>query len=68
LQRQYLRRLVVPTARLFGLPEQYAYLEQSLVRFPSGPEQERLAAAAGFSHARHRLQAAGQMGILQLVA
>ena len=68
LQRQYLRRLVVPTARLFGLPEQYAYLEQSLLRFPSGPEQERLAAAAGFSHARHRLLAAGQMAILQLVA
>ena len=68
LQRQYLRRLVVPTARLFGLPEQYAYLEQSLLRFPSGPEQERLAAAAGFSHARHRQLAAGQMGILQLVA
>jgi demethylmenaquinone methyltransferase/2-methoxy-6-polyprenyl-1,4-benzoquinol methylase len=67
-QRQYLRLLVVPTARLFGLPEQYAYLEQSLLRFPSGPEQERLAAAAGFSHARHRLLAAGQMGMLQLVA
>jgi demethylmenaquinone methyltransferase/2-methoxy-6-polyprenyl-1,4-benzoquinol methylase len=60
--------LVVPTARLFGLPEQYAYLEQSLLRFPSGPEQERLAAAAGFSHARHRQLAAGQMGMLQLVA
>ena len=68
LQRQYLRRLVVPTARLFGLPDQYAYLEQSLLRVPSGPEQERLAAAAGFSHARHQLLAAGQMGILQLVA
>ena len=67
-QRAYLRRLVVPTARAFGVPEQYAYLEESLQRFPTGPEQERLAREAGFSHAHHRLLAAGQMGLLELVA
>jgi ubiquinone/menaquinone biosynthesis methyltransferase len=67
-QRAYLRGLVVPTARVFGIPEQYAYLEQSLQRFPTGREQERLAHAAGFSQARHRLLAGGQMGLLQLVA
>ena len=67
-QRAYLRGLVVPTARALGLPEQYAYLEQSLQRFPTGTEQERLACEVGFSHARHRLLAAGQMGLLELVA
>ena len=67
-QRAYQRALVVPTARALGLPEQYAYLEDSLQRFPTGPEQEHLARGAGFSQARHRLLAAGQMGLLELVA
>ena len=67
-QRLYLRRLVVPLARRAGLEAQYAYLEDSLERFPTGSEQEELAMAAGFSLARHRLLAAGQMGLLQLVA
>ncbi|MCT0218618.1 bifunctional demethylmenaquinone methyltransferase/2-methoxy-6-polyprenyl-1,4-benzoquinol methylase UbiE [Synechococcus sp. CS-1329] len=67
-QRLYLRRLVVPTARLFDLPEQYAYLEASLERFPTGAEQEQLARRAGFGWARHRTLAVGQMGLLQLLA
>ena len=67
-QQLYLRRLVVPAARRFGLPEQYAYLEASLERFPTAPELERLARAAGFSAVRHRPIAAGLMGLLQLVA
>lgn len=67
-QRFYLRQLVVPLARRAGLEPQYAYLEESLRRFPSGDQQEQLAAAAGFAQARHRLLAGGQMGLLQLVA
>lgn len=67
-QRLYLRRLVVPTAERFGVSEHYAYLEASLRRFPSGPEQEALARQAGFREARHRPLAAGLMGVLQLVA
>ena len=67
-QRFYLRRLVVPLARRAGLEDQYAYLERSLERFPTGAEQEELAMAAGFGFARHRLLAGGQMGLLQLVA
>ena len=51
-----------------GLEDQYAYLERSLARFPTGSEQEALAAAAGFARARHRLLAGGQMGLLELVA
>jgi demethylmenaquinone methyltransferase/2-methoxy-6-polyprenyl-1,4-benzoquinol methylase len=67
-QRFYLRCLVVPLARQAGLEEQYAYLERSLERFPTGAEQQELAHAAGFSQARHRLLAGGQMGLLELIA
>jgi len=67
-QRLYLRQLVVPLARRAGLEDQYAYLERSLQRFPTGSEQEDLARDAGFSLVRHRLLAGGQMGLLQLVA
>lgn len=67
-QRFYLRQLVVPAARAFGLPEHYAYLEASLQHFPTGPEQEALARDAGFRQVRHRPLAAGLMGLLELVA
>ena len=67
-QRLYLRRVVVPAARAVGLEDQYAYLEASLARFPSGSEQERLARDAGFALVQHRPIAAGLMGLLQLVA
>ncbi len=67
-QRAYLRRLVVPAAQAFGVREQYAYLEESLKRFPTGPAQEELAHGAGFARARHRPLAAGLMGLLELVA
>lgn len=68
LQRQALRRLVVPTAERFGLREHFAYLEPSLERFPTGPEQQELALAAGFAQARHRPLAGGLMGLLELLA
>jgi demethylmenaquinone methyltransferase/2-methoxy-6-polyprenyl-1,4-benzoquinol methylase len=67
-QRFYLRSLVVPVASAAGLREHYAYLEESLARFPTGAQQEQLALAAGFSHAHHRPLAAGLMGLLELVA
>jgi demethylphylloquinol methyltransferase len=67
-QRLYLRGLVVPVATAAGLREHYAYLEESLARFPTGPEQVQLALAAGFRQARHRPLAAGLMGLLELVA
>ena len=67
-QRAYLQRIVVPVAGLAGLHDHYAYLEASLQRFPTGPEQERLARAAGFSAARHIPMALGTMGLLELVA
>lgn len=67
-QQLYLRRLVVPAARRFGLPEQYAYLEASLERFPRAADQEALARSAGFTQVRHRPLMGGLMGLLQLVA
>jgi ubiquinone/menaquinone biosynthesis methyltransferase len=67
-QRAYLQRIVVPVAGLAGLHDQYAYLEASLQRFPTGAEQERLARAAGFASARHLPMALGTMGRLELVA
>lgn len=67
-QQIYLRALVVPAAGLCGVPEHYAYLEESLKRFPTGRQQQQLAVAAGFRQARHRLLAGGQMGLLELVA
>lgn len=67
-QRAYLQRIVVPAAGLAGLHDHYAYLEASLQLFPTGPEQERLARAAGFASARHVPLALGTMGRLELVA
>ena len=67
-QRLYLRQLVVPLARKAVLEAQYAYLEDSLARFPTGGQQEQLALAAGFTQAHHQPLAGGQMGMLQLVA
>jgi demethylmenaquinone methyltransferase/2-methoxy-6-polyprenyl-1,4-benzoquinol methylase len=67
-QRFYLRRLVVPLARRAGLEAQYAYLEDSIARFPGADAQRRLALEAGFAQARHRPLAAAQMGLLELVA
>jgi demethylmenaquinone methyltransferase/2-methoxy-6-polyprenyl-1,4-benzoquinol methylase len=67
-QRAYLQRIVVPVAGLAGLHDHYAYLEASLQRFPTGPEQERLARSAGFASARHIPMALGTMGRLELVA
>jgi demethylmenaquinone methyltransferase/2-methoxy-6-polyprenyl-1,4-benzoquinol methylase len=67
-QRLYLRRLVVPLARRAGLEAQYAYLEESIARFPSGEQQRQMALTAGFAQAQHRPLAAAQMGLLELVA
>ena len=65
-QRFYLRRLVVPAAAAVGLRDEYAYLEESLKRFPDGQTQEQLAREAGYQTARHRGLVSGQMGLLLL--
>ena len=63
-QRTYLRRVVVPVAAQAGLADHYAYLEESLRRFPDGASQRKLALDAGFQEACHRPLAGGLMGLL----
>ncbi len=63
-QQWYLDNLVVPAANQMGLKEEYAYINPSLERFPSGREQIKIASAAGFVNAVHYPIANGMMGVL----
>jgi demethylphylloquinol methyltransferase len=65
-QQWYLDAIVVPKATQLGMTDEYAYLNPSLDRFPTGTEQVQLGLAAGFSHATHYPIASGMMGILVL--
>ena len=67
-QRFYLRQVVVPVAARMGLEDHYAYLEESLKRFPDGAAQRQLALDAGFAEACHRPVAGGLMGLLTVQA
>lgn len=66
LQEWYLANIVVPTAEEMGMKEEYAYINPSIERFPTGREQIKLAQAAGFSHGVHYPLIGGMMGILVL--
>lgn len=63
-QRWYLETIVVPTAKRWGLTEEYAYIGPSVDRFPMGSEQVNLAQQAGFHQAIHYPLVGGMMGIL----
>jgi demethylphylloquinol methyltransferase len=65
-QQWYLDTIVVPKATQLGMTDEYAYLNPSLDRFPTGTEQVKLGLAAGFSHATHYPIAGGMMGVLVL--
>lgn len=65
-QQWYLDTIVVPKASQLGMTDEYAYLNPSLDRFPTGTEQVALGLAAGFSCAIHYPIAGGMMGILVL--
>jgi demethylphylloquinol methyltransferase len=65
-QQWYLDEIVVPKASQLGMMNEYAYLNPSLDRFPTGAEQVKLGLAAGFSHATHYPIASGMMGVLVL--
>jgi demethylphylloquinol methyltransferase len=65
-QQWYLDKIVVPKATQLGMTAEYAYLNPSLDRFPTGDEQVKLGLAAGFSHVVHYPIASGMMGILLL--
>jgi len=62
----YLSNIVVPTAKQYGMEQEYAYIFPSLLRFPQGKDQERIARSCGFGSAIHYAIAGGMMGILVL--
>jgi demethylmenaquinone methyltransferase/2-methoxy-6-polyprenyl-1,4-benzoquinol methylase len=63
-QQWYLDHLVVPIAEQMGLKEEYAYINSSLDRFPSGDKQVETALAVGFATATHYPIANDMMGVL----
>lgn len=63
-QQWYLQAIVVPTAEGWGLTAEYAYINPSLERFPTGREQVTVAHRAGFGQAVHYAIAGGMMGVL----
>ena len=65
-QQWYLQNIVVAVARDLGMTEEYAYINPSIARFPTGAEQVRLAQEAGFTKAVHYPLMGGMMGILVL--
>ncbi len=65
-QEWYLANIVVPTAENMGMKEEYAYINPSVERFPTGSEQIKLAHTAGFNQAVHYPLMGGMMGILVL--
>lgn len=67
-QRWYLNTQVVAQAKALGLGSEYAYIDPSLDRFPSGEEQRRIALQAGFASAKFYPLAWGMMGVLVIEA
>jgi demethylphylloquinol methyltransferase len=65
-QEWYLANIVVPMAEDMGMKEEYAYINPSVERFPTGSEQIELARTVGFSQAVHYPLMGGMMGILVL--
>ena len=65
-QKTYLSKIVVPISSCFGFRQHYSYIEKSLLDFPSGLEQKKLAIDAGFRKASFQKIAFGQMGLLLL--
>jgi len=63
-QDYYLNHIVLTVADYCQVAEEYAYIQGSLDRFPSGQEQVKLAYSAGFSRVVHYEIAGGLMGVL----
>ncbi len=63
-QQWYFDNVVVPLAERFQLTQEYAYIQPSIERFPTGTIQVELAKAAGFGQARHYPFAGDMMGVL----
>jgi demethylmenaquinone methyltransferase/2-methoxy-6-polyprenyl-1,4-benzoquinol methylase len=63
-QKWYLNNIVVPTAAKLGVKDEYAYINPSLDRFPTGREQVKLAQDVGFRQVVHYPIFGGTMGVL----
>ena len=63
-QEWYLANIVVPTAADMGMKDEYAYINPSIDRFPTGDKQIQIAKMAGFDSAVHYPLMGGMMGIL----
>ena len=65
-QQWYLANIVVPTAEDMGMKEEYAYINPSIDRFPTGAKQVEISQGLGFKSATHYPLMGGMMGILVL--
>ncbi|MCF2971173.1 bifunctional demethylmenaquinone methyltransferase/2-methoxy-6-polyprenyl-1,4-benzoquinol methylase UbiE [Synechococcus sp. Nb3U1] len=65
-QRWYLNTQVVSQAQILGLGPEYAYIDPSLDRFPSGEAQRQMALRVGFARAKFYSLVWGMMGVLVL--
>jgi demethylphylloquinol methyltransferase len=65
-QRWYLANIVVPMAEDLGMREEYAYINPSIDRFPTGKEQVELARIVGFKQSVHYPFMGDMMGVLVL--
>lgn len=63
-QQWYMNTVVVPLAERFQLTNEYAYIQPSINRFPTGKVQEKLALEAGFREAIHYPFVGDMMGVL----
>lgn len=63
-QQWYLKTVVVPLAQHMGFKQEYAYINPSIEKFPTGTEQIALAQTAGFTEATYYAIAGGMMGVL----
>jgi demethylphylloquinol methyltransferase len=63
-QQWYLDRWVVPTAAKYGMTSEYAYIDDSITKFPNGRKQVELSLAAGFHKSVHYPLFGGMMGVL----
>ncbi len=65
-QQWYLATIAVPTAEDMGMKEEYAYINPSIERFPTGVKQVEMSKTAGFEQAIHYPLIGEMMGILVL--
>lgn len=64
VQKWYLEQIVVPAAQNLSVQSEYAYIDDSLQKFPTGKEQKIIAENLGFAEVKHYTTAGDMMGVL----